>query len=130
MATSGTPVSAALIGLPSDDAWVPALMQPHLAKLLGDVYGQMADAGFQYEFYGVSPEGGLPALGSKLQAQRPDAVIIGNGIRSNMELTHFMEQVIDIVHRSVPQAKLLFNTVPDNTVDAVKRWFPTAAKSE
>ncbi|CAM6114459.1 unnamed protein product [Calypogeia fissa] len=132
MESSGTQIRAVLIGLPPlVGAVAPAHLLP-LKKALEALPAQMADAGIHYEFASVKPEeGGLAELGPKLQSERPDVVVIGNGIRSNMELTHFMEQIIDIVRTHAPQAKLAFNTRPDNS-DAVKRWLPTAvgAKSE
>lgn len=89
------PVRAVLFGLPSDHAKVPEAVRPIVAKRLEAVYPQFAEAGMDYEFIGVSPEEGLAAVGPKLQSFCPDCVIIGNGLRSEMEFTCFVEQVID-----------------------------------
>lgn len=55
---------------------------------------------------------------------KPNAVVIGNGVRSNQELTPFLEQLVNAGHEAAPNAKILFNTFPTNTIDAVRRWFP------
>lgn len=122
------PVRALQFGFGADYPKVPEAHRPMLAKRLGGLVSQFAEAGIDYEFVGVSPEEGLAAVGPKLQSFRPDCVIIGNGIRSQMGLTHFMEQLIDVVRTSAPKAKLGFNTVPEDSLDAVRRWFPTADK--
>ncbi|CAM6118671.1 unnamed protein product [Calypogeia fissa] len=125
MEGSGTRPRAVMIGLPAVNPYAPAHMLPRVGKELAELPGLMADAGIDYEFDQVMPEN-IAELGPKLESQRPDVVVIGNGIRGTMELTHFMEQIIDVVRTHAPQAKLAFNTMPVNTVDAVKRWWPTA----
>ncbi|CAM6114457.1 unnamed protein product [Calypogeia fissa] len=120
--------SAMLIALPPElGASNPGQVQA-LTKALEALPPKMASAGIKFEFAAVKPEErALAELGRKLQSKRPDVVVIGNGIRSAMELTYFMEQIIDIVRTNAPQAKLAFNVNPVDTLDAVKRWLPTAA---
>jgi hypothetical protein len=50
------------------------------------------------------------------------AVLIGAGVR--VPPPHFMlfEKLINVVHEHAPQAKLCFNTRPDDTVESVLRW--------
>lgn len=122
--------SVVLIGLPPKHDLVPRDLNFGVAEALENVVSQMAQAGIDYEFIGVTPEEGVADLGRKLQARHRDVVVIGNGIRREMDLTPFMEQIIDVIRQSVPQAKLGFNTRPDDTINAAKRWLPefTAAK--
>ena len=47
-----------------------------------------------------------------------------------MPLTHFMEQLIDATHRLAPQARIMFNTTPDDSLDAVRRWVSSILHSK
>jgi hypothetical protein len=48
----------------------------------------------------------------------------GFGIRSNAQFTPFFEKLVNTVHEESPGSRLLFNTTPKDSMDAVKRWFP------
>ena len=52
-------------------------------------------------------------------------VLTGFGIRGIPENTFFFEKVVEATRRGAPKATLVFNTSPDSTVDAAKRWFKT-----
>lgn len=59
---------------------------------------------------------------SHLEKTPFDCVLIGAGVRT---LTvHFLlfEKLINVVHAHAPQARLCFNTRPDDTAQAVRRW--------
>ncbi len=87
---------------------------------------QMRAVGVDYQVFYVAPDeaDGLTRLRDALKEKSFDGVVIGNGVRSNMPLTGWMEQIIDVVREGAPNAKLMFNTTPATTVDAVRRWFP------
>jgi hypothetical protein len=56
-------------------------------------------------------------------AERPlDCVVIGAGLRMPPENFLLFEKVVNIVHAGAPNAKIVFNTLPTDTIDAVKRW--------
>jgi hypothetical protein len=59
---------------------------------------------------------------AKLNGKKFDCVLIGAGVRTIPQ--HFMlfEQLVNVVHEHAPGAKLCFNTRPDDTAEAVKRW--------
>ena len=44
------------------------------------------------------------------------------GVRTNPSNFLLFEQLINVVHKHAPQAKLCFNTLPSDTAAAVKRW--------
>jgi hypothetical protein len=48
--------------------------------------------------------------------------MIGGGIRMIPEHTELFERVVNVVHEVSPAIRLCFNTAPDNTVDALRRW--------
>jgi hypothetical protein len=56
--------------------------------------------------------------GSRLNSRR------GFGIRSTKEFTPLFERLVNTIHTASPASKLLFNTSPDGTLDAVIRHFP------
>ena len=51
-----------------------------------------------------------------------DCIVIGAGVRLIAQNTPLFEKLVNIVHNHAPAAKLCFNTRPDDTTDAVKRW--------
>ena len=58
----------------------------------------------------------------KLKRKRYDCVLIGAGVRAIPRHLILFEKLVNVVHEHAPQAKLCFNTKPDDTADAVKRW--------
>jgi len=67
-------------------------------------------------------ETAMTVVKQKLQEKAYACVMIGAGVRTIGR--HFMlfESLINVVHEHAPQAKICFNTKPDDTADAVKRW--------
>ena len=51
-----------------------------------------------------------------------DCVLIGAGVRTMPRHFALFERLINVVHERAPGAKLCFNTRPDDTAEAVKRW--------
>jgi hypothetical protein len=58
----------------------------------------------------------------RLGAKKFDCILIGAGVRSIPAHFLLFERLINLVHAHAPQAKLCFNTKPDDTVEAVRRW--------
>jgi hypothetical protein len=48
--------------------------------------------------------------------------MIGGGIRMIPEHTELFERIVNVLHEVSPGIRLCFNTAPDNSVDALKRW--------
>lgn len=51
-----------------------------------------------------------------------DGIVIGNGIRGIAANFILFEQIINVVHIHAPKSKIIFNSLPTNTDEAVKRW--------
>ena len=51
-----------------------------------------------------------------------DCVLIGAGVRPVDENMLLFEVLVNSVHQQAPNAKICFNTVPFDSVDAVQRW--------
>ena len=69
--------------------------------------------------YGETAEAVLKAALSETAC---DCIVIGAGVRLFPENTPLLEKLINIIHRNAPDAALCFNTRPDDTADAVRRW--------
>lgn len=60
---------------------------------------------------------------SELVADRDfQVVMIGAGLRMAAEHTVLFERVVNLLNRLVPGIVFCFNTSPETTVDALRRW--------
>ncbi|KAJ3036911.1 hypothetical protein HDV00_002204 [Rhizophlyctis rosea] len=118
-----------MIGLPYNHPQIPVDFQEKIRAGLQQAEQSIASLPFpvKYEFLPTSPEDSLDILKQNLIDHQVDAVIIGNGIRSNMGLTPWFEKIINTAIEARPGVRILFNTTPDNTSDAVARWFGPSA---
>jgi len=64
----------------------------------------------------------LSKLAKHLKGKSYSGIVIGNGIRSQTSNFILFEQIINEVHANAPESKIIFNTLPTNTDEAVKRW--------
>lgn len=64
----------------------------------------------------------LSNLAKQLKEKNYSGIVIGNGIRSQTSNFILFEQIINVVHANAPGSKIIFNTLPTNTDEAVKRW--------
>ncbi|HMF73999.1 MAG TPA: hypothetical protein VK616_21100, partial [Flavitalea sp.] len=64
----------------------------------------------------------LSHLAKQLKDKNYGGVVIGNGIRSQTSNFILFEQIINVVHTNAPKSIIIFNTLPTNTDEAVKRW--------
>jgi hypothetical protein len=49
-------------------------------------------------------------------------VLIGAGLRQPGERLLLFEKIINLVHELAPNTRICFNTMPADSVDAVRRW--------
>ena len=117
-----------LMGLPRDAPNVPQFVKTQLIAL----EEQMRQKGINFEVVGASPDKCVDKLTQVLSGHndKVDGVVIGNGFRSSGELTVQFEQLVNLVRERAPTAKLLFNTTPADTIDAIRRWFPIESEAE
>ncbi|WP_067686622.1 hypothetical protein [Nocardia jejuensis] len=57
-----------------------------------------------------------------LREQEYACVVIGGGIRTYEPLLGLFETVVNLVRRHAPAAAIAFNSGPDDTADAARRW--------
>ncbi|MEN1679162.1 MAG: hypothetical protein AAGJ46_06185 [Planctomycetota bacterium] len=115
-----------LIGLRADavdyEKW-PGLSPEKLNTAFDQVQQELADAGFQAEW-------ALTDRGETAEAQvvealervRPGIVLIGAGVRTDPDYFLLFEKLINTVMAISPGSKICFNTLPFDSVKAVKRW--------
>jgi hypothetical protein len=58
----------------------------------------------------------------RLARKTYDCVLIGAGVRTVPRHFALFERLVNVLHEHAPGAKLCFNTRPDDTAEAVKRW--------
>lgn len=59
-----------------------------------------------------------------------DVVLIGAGVRTMPAQFALFEKLVNIVHERAPNAKICFNTRPDDTTEAVLRWIDAPRPQE
>lgn len=64
----------------------------------------------------------LRNLKTQIVNEKYDGIVVGNGIRGLASNFILFEQIINVVHENAPQSKIIFNSLPTNTDEAVKRW--------
>ena len=67
-------------------------------------------------------ETAVDVVARKLSERPFDCVVIGAGIRTLPAYVLLFEQLINVVHRAAPDARICFNTRPSDTAEAVQRW--------
>jgi hypothetical protein len=70
-------------------------------------------------------DAGRLMLEKQLAATAYDCVVVGGGIRLPPKSLSFFETVINAVHKAAPNARIAFNTRPEDTADAAARWLKT-----
>lgn len=89
--------------------------QATLAKL--DNMGYQAEA-----FFIDTGAKDLSDLIRQLQHKKYDGIVVGNGIRGQSANFILFEQLINVIHANAAGSKIIFNTLPTNTDEAVSRW--------
>lgn len=73
------------------------------------------------------PAAAEAAIAARLAERSYDAVMIGAGVRAVPENLALFERILNLVHAAAPGARICFNTSPDTTLAAIRRWLPPAA---
>lgn len=100
----GLDASKVMAGLKADEANLKGL--GYDAELCLTDFGETAEA----------------VVRARLEEKPYDCIMIGAGVRLIAQNTPLFEKLINVVHQHAPQARLCFNTRPDDTAAAVQRW--------
>ncbi len=102
----------------------PEITQEMLATRIAAGEAAMRDAGFDIVPCQVPAD--LDEAEQRVReclAARPvQVVMIGAGLRMAGEHTLLFERVLNLLNELVPGIVFCFNTSPDTTIDAVRRW--------
>lgn len=64
----------------------------------------------------------LSGLEAHLKANQYDCLLVGAGIRVPPPGLIFFEKLINCLHEHAPKSKIAFNTTPQDSDVAIKRW--------
>lgn len=107
------PAYAAFPGL--DASKVQAALDADAAQLNAMGY----DAHLCLTDFGATAEA---VIRGKLQATPYECVLVGAGVRTIAPNFLLFEKLLNVIHTHAPQARLCFNTRPNDTAAAVQRW--------
>ncbi|MEM8874245.1 MAG: hypothetical protein AAGD32_08285 [Planctomycetota bacterium] len=115
-----------LIGLKTSavdfEKW-PQLTPEKLEAGFKDLLNELAAQGFEPRNCLVDTgETAEQVVVETLDEFAPDVVVIGAGVRNDPDHLLLFEKVINLVVRHAPGCRIAFNTLPFDTVDAVRRW--------
>jgi hypothetical protein len=83
---------------------------------------KIQERGWQGDTCMITPDAaGNALLQSALKGAAYDCVVIGGGLRLPPKSLALFETVVNIVHKSAPNAAIAFNTRPEDTADAAVR---------
>ena len=115
-----------LIGLRSDcvdyEKW-PQLTRDKLEAAFEEVVLQLSKEGYT-GIRCLTDQGKTASeqIEKALKKENPDIVLVGAGVRTDPDLLLLFEKVINAIHKYAPPAKIAFNRLPYDSVEAVKRW--------
>ncbi|MEU4311062.1 hypothetical protein [Nocardia sp. NPDC024068] len=107
-----------------DYSRLPGLDEEILAARIAAGDRALHDAGFDVVscLLPADPDAAETALRG-CAAEKPFAVVmIGAGLRVSPEHTLLFERVVNVVGALSPGVKYCFNTSPESTIDALRRW--------
>lgn len=115
-----------LIGLDPavvDYAKWPGLTPEKLQAALEADARRMDEAGFAAQLCFIDHgETAAATVEAALARTVFDVILIGAGVRTDPAEFRLFEQLINVVHKKAPGARICFNTGPTDSLDAVKRW--------
>lgn len=115
-----------MIGLKSAavdfEKW-PQLSVEKLEAAFVQVRQEVDAAGYESRWclIGTDPSAALD-VAKDIDAFDPDIVLIGAGVRTDADHLELFEQVLNTAHAHAPSAKFAFNSLPYDTLEALKRW--------
>lgn len=84
----------------------------------------LREAGFDVVLCQVdtSPDSAEQLLRDTLDGASFALAMIGGGIRMISDHTELFERIVNVLLEASPGIRLCFNTAPENTVEALRRW--------
>jgi hypothetical protein len=84
----------------------------------------LREAGFDVALCQVdtAPDAAEEQVRTQLRGRQFGLALIGGGIRMIPEHTELFERIVNVLLEVSPGIRLCFNTAPDNSIDALRRW--------
>lgn len=102
----------------------PGLDEATLTARIAAGEAALREAGFDIVACQVSadPDEAAATVRACVAANQVGVVMIGAGVRMAPEHTLLFERVVNLLNELVPGIVFCFNTSPETTVDALRRW--------
>lgn len=112
----------------SDPALPPGFNAEKINAGIAIGVAKLEEKGWDADTCMISPdETAVPTLEKKLANASYDCVVIGGGLRLPPKSLVLFEAVVNTVHKAAPNAKIAFNTKPEDTAEATARWLPSGS---
>lgn len=109
----------------TDPAIPPGMNADKVRAGLALAARSLTDAGYDVEqCYTDLGETAEAVLTARLKGASYDCVVIGAGVRLPPSKLILFETLVNTIHRHAPGAAIAFNTRPDDSADAARRWLP------
>ena len=106
----------------SDPSLPPGLTAAKIQAGINFAMAQMTQRGWQPDWCPILPDGtAATVVAQQLNKEVYDCVVIGGGIRIPPPSLQLFESIINAVHKGAPQARIAFNTRPEDTAAAAAR---------
>lgn len=106
-----------------DFSTMPGLNAEKVRAGLTAEHERVAEAGFEPDQLLIDMgETAEAVIRAKLAERAFGVVVLGAGIRVPPPHLLIFEKVVNVVHANAPQARLVFNTSPTDSLDAIRRW--------
>ncbi|WP_031486293.1 hypothetical protein [Streptomyces bicolor] len=108
-----------------DYSWMPdGVDESVLTARIGAANAALRDAGFDAVpcLIDNSPDSAEATVREQLRQQTFGLAMIGGGVRMLPENTLLFERLVNVLTEEAPGIRLCFNTSPEDTVEALRRW--------
>jgi hypothetical protein len=106
----------------SDPAIPSGMNADKIRAGLETALGKLRERGFEPDLILTSTEKVAgEEVAAALGAKKYDCIVVGAGLRIVPKMTRIFEIVMNAVHERAPQAKLAFNTEPEDSAAAAER---------
>lgn len=104
----------------------PGLDEATLAAQIEQGFDAVRAAGFEAEscLIDADPDAAEKTVRERLSEASFSVAMIGGGVRMAPEHTLLLERLINVLVSTTPGIQFCFNTSPQTTLDAVRRWAP------
>jgi hypothetical protein len=113
-----------------DDYRVPNLDEAALTARIDSANRLIREAGFDAVScsIGTSPDEVESTIRDHLASGSFGLAMIGAGVRLQPKHTLLFERIINVLHDAAPNIRLCFNTSPETTIDALRRWIQPSSQ--